>query len=207
MTPVPCLRKMGQLAKGTDRLNQFKPTSLRIECIRCKRMGEMRTHKAVQAYGNITLDELARRVAENRGCALAVAGDNVCSARVVEPPFDSWARLQDALQDGWTATLYCQRRYYALKRVQPCPPVPLDVATLVGALGSDYRLDRLETKARCPHCGTDGVKVHWHEPAPEPDPGGTTQKTPVLQLRPSGAALGRRRFRVINRMGKAVEGS
>jgi hypothetical protein len=185
------------MVKGTDRLNQFRPTVIRVECLRCKRMGEMQTHPARQKHGNITLDEFARRVAKSGGCSLAAEGDNVCSARVVEPSFDSWARLHEALEDGWSATLYCQRRYYALKRVQACPATPLDVETLVAALGSEYRLDRLELKARCPQCGTDGAKIHWHEPAPAPDPGGTAERAPVLQLRETKAVLGRKRFRVI----------
>jgi len=185
--------------KGTDRLNHFRSPIIRIECIRCKRMGETKTHAAYLKHGSITLDEFARRIAHGKGCALAVDGDNVCSARVVEPPFDSWARLRDAIDEGWSATLYCQRRYYALKRVQSCPPTPLDVETLVAALGSDFPLERLGTKARCPQCGTDGTKIVWHEPAPKPDPGGTAQRAPTLQFRPSKATLGRKRFRVIDR--------
>lgn len=197
MTPLLLRRKGVVMVKGTDRLNQFKPTLIRVECIRCKRMGEMQTHAAFLKHGSITLDEFARRVAQSRGCSLAVEGDNVCSARVIEPPFASWARLHDASEGGWSATLYCQRRYYALKRVKSCPPTLLDVETLVAALGPDYRLDRLDTKARCPHCESDGAKIEWHEPAPAPDPGGTAQSVPVLRLRETRAVLGRKRFRVI----------
>lgn len=185
------------MVKGTDRLNHFRPTIIRVECLRCKRMGEMKTHAAYLKHGSITLDEFARRVAQGRGCSLAVEGDNVCSARVIEPPFDSWARLRDAFAEGWSATLHCQRRYYALKRVQPCPSTTLDVETLVAALGAEYRLDRLEMKARCPRCGTDGAKIEWHEPKPDLDPGGTAERAPVLRLRETKAVLGRKRFRVV----------
>ncbi|MAN77756.1 MAG: hypothetical protein CML24_11330 [Rhizobiales bacterium] len=110
--------------------------------------GEMRADKMRSRYGDITLGELAQRVAEQGDCALAGGDEFQCDAEVVEPPIEIWGRLRDAERHGMRPVLVCQRRYYALKRVKSCPPVEMDLPTLFGALGSDYPLDRLSAKVK-----------------------------------------------------------
>lgn len=187
------------MAEKWERLSDFVPSVLWIECVRCKRRGEVQTDKARRRYGDITLTELARRVADAGGCALADKDNCVCSAVVVEPPVETWATLDDAWRGHWQGVLTCQRRLHALKRINSCvEDVVLDVHTLVAILGHKYPLEKLSRKAVCPQCGTEAASISWTKPKAPPDPGGTTEKASVLQFRPTRAVLGRKRFRLVS---------
>lgn len=75
--------------------------------------------------------------------------------------------------------------------------IELPVLVLKSVFGWDFELVRLPMKLRCPHCGSRSVEIEWIAPAEAPDPGGSEEAPPVLQLRPARAVLGRRRFRVV----------
>lgn len=182
----------------TKTLQTFHPRLLWIDCPRCGRHGTMRRKTAACRYGeNVTLAELARRVAREGGCALAQEAENRCSARVVEPPLEHWATLDDARLGGWTATLSCCRRLESMKRSKGCPEVfGLDVMTLVSLLGQDFKLFDLPGRCRCPMCQSRSIDIEWAVPDSPPEPGGTSACDP-MRLRPTRAALGRARFRVV----------
>ncbi len=109
-----------------------------------------------------------------------------------------WAELDHARLGGWTALLHCGRRHAALKTAKSCPDaVPLDVPTLIAALGHSFPLERLPSRLLCPSCGTRSLSVDWIVPEGPPPSGGATQMPEPLHLRPTRAALGRKSFRVV----------
>lgn len=185
-------------------LSEYRAPIVLIECARCpSRHAELKTAALRKRYGNPTMGELARLVAANAQtpCALATdAGRNLCSARAREPSVDTWGTLDNARIGKWRGTLYCQRNLAALKRATGCPePFPLDVYSLIAALGHDFPLDRLRARAKCPACSSARVAIVWEVPEDQPDPGGQPQQqAAMLQLRPMGAAKGLRKFRAID---------
>ena len=110
-----------------------------------------------------------------------------------------WATLTDAENGGWRAILHCQRHHENLKRAKSCPEtLELPVRVLKAHLGWDFELEKIPRHYRCPRCGSRTIEIEWIRPAEAPDPGGTTEKeAPVLRLRPTRAAIGRGKFRVI----------
>ena len=144
----------------SDTITRFGPPSLVIQCATCNRHGEMKVHNAVRRYGaDITVAEWKRRVAEEGGCARATEGS--CMAYVHHTSVTWWARLSDAKHGGWRAVLCYQRRHYALKRVNACPPIELDLRALLATHGPQCALERLERWARCPQCGLGGATIRW----------------------------------------------
>ena len=184
---------------ATRTLNQYPWPVIAIDCPRCRRHAEARVPELRAKYGSPTLGELARQVAASRGCALAAdAGNSLCSARMVEPPVHHWATLDNAKRGGWAALLHCERHFAALKATKPCrEAVELDVATLITVLGHDFPLERLPRRLLCPSCGTKSVRIAWIVPREPPAPGGASAPAEPLRLRPTKAALGRKRFRVV----------
>lgn len=182
----------------TTFLAQYRPKELAVDCPRCNRRKVFRADKALKQHGNITLAEFARRVAEQGGCALADAGENLCTARVEDLPIEAWGKLDDALREGWQGFIVCCRKLESLKRGKGCEEAtPVDIASLISILGFDYSLANLPARTRCPLCGTEAVEMYWRVPPKAPDPGGASEGAPVLQLRPSRAAMGRKRFKVM----------
>lgn len=151
----------------TTLLSTYRPPELLIDCAQCKRTAVVATGRMIKRFGDVTLADLAIRVAAARGCAQANSrGPIVCGARPYDLPVDHWATLEDALLGGWTCMLYCRRSMAVLKPTTACPgPVPLDVRVLVASLGYGHRLDRLKHKAICPSCGTSAVDLVWEAPA------------------------------------------
>lgn len=182
-------------------LDGYRPRTFRIECHRCRREAVLDKYDMIRRYGKTTtLADVAQKVAVKAGCNLAAlpAGPG-CSARLYETPVWTWARLRDARIGGWSVYLTCQRRFAALKSADSCPETfRLDVLTLIAALGDDYPLDRLQTKAQCPLCGTSSVELTWHVPEPPSTPAPIQERPPEpVRLRPQGAALARTRLGVV----------
>ena len=146
--------------KETDKITQFGPPVLTIKCDLSKRHGEMKLHNAVRRYGSeITIAEWTKRVAEEGGCDRVAEG--YCRAFVFQESVTWWASLSDAQHNGWRPILRCLRRHYALKRVDACPPIELDLRSLVATHGRECHLSKLERWARCPQCGSSGATIQW----------------------------------------------
>jgi hypothetical protein len=143
-------------------------------------------------------------------CALAEDPfQQLCSARPIAVDPSLWARIIDAEKGGWTATLHCHRRLENLKRAKSrAETVELPVLVLKALFGWGYELEKIPRRLRCPHCGSQSIKIEWRIPAEAPDPGGATDDEPasVLQLRPTRAAMGQKRFRVIEQRPKRSSG-
>ncbi len=147
----------------SDKITAFGPPDLSIQCATCNRHGEYRVYTQVRRFGpDITVAEWMRKIAEEGGCARVA--DNSCMAYVHKTSVTWWARLSDATNGGWRPILRCLRRHYALKRVNACPPVELDLRTLVATHGTSCKLERLERWAKCPQCGSDGATIQWAFP-------------------------------------------
>jgi hypothetical protein len=187
-------------ALATVTLDGYRFPVIGFDCPRCKRNAEAEVAKLRGKFGGkLTLGEVARQVAAGRGCALAQDADHsLCSVRAVAPPVHHWAELDHARLGGWTALLHCGRRHEALKTAKSCPgAVPLDVPTLIAALGHNFPLERLPSRLLCPSCGSKSLGVEWIVPPEPPPSGGATQTPEPVRLRPTRAALGGRRFRVV----------
>jgi hypothetical protein len=73
--------------------------------------------------------------------------------------------LWQARQAGWTVTLKCHRQREGLKSVKPCAgELKVHLGTLVAALGPELDLAELQTRLRCPTCGTDRVEIRTIQP-------------------------------------------
>lgn len=152
----------------SDPITSFGPPSLVLDCPVCKRHGEYRVHGQARRFGaQITVAEWKREIAAEGGCQRATDGS--CMAFVQKTSVTWWAKLSDAEHGHWRPILRCLRRHYALKRVNACPPIALDLRTLVATHGSQCSLERLEKWARCPQCGSDGATIQWVLPGEEAD--------------------------------------
>jgi hypothetical protein len=200
---------------GKLMLDQFKPPEVAIDCVRCRRHATVTVAALKKKFGNQRLDVIARMVARSSTggaysvtCALAEDPfQQLCSARPIEVDPVLWANLLDAERGGWRAILHCCRHHENLKRAKSCPEsVSLPVMVLKAIFGWDFELEKLPRRLRCPNCGSHSIEIEWIIPAEAPDPAGASEAAPVLQLRPSRAALGRRRFRVIDKTPKRAAG-
>ena len=186
---------MADIASQT--LSQYRWPVVRIACGRCNRTADVRIDVLRQRYGDLPLGALARRVAGQRGCALADGPNPVCGVRIEAPPVEQWADLETAVREGWGVLLRCRRHFVARHPTQACAhAVELDPRTLLAALGFAFPLGKLPSRMICPNCGTHILTLEWILPAPPADPGGTAAGP--VRLRPQTlSALGRKRFRVI----------
>lgn len=144
----------------SDTITSFGPPVLVLKCAICNRHGEYKVHNAVRRYGaEITVADWKKRVAQERGCERAA--EDSCMAVVHKTSVTWWARISHAERGGWRPVLRCLRRHFALKRVHACPPLELDLRTLVASHGSQCKLERLERWAKCPQCGSDSATIEW----------------------------------------------
>jgi len=192
---------------GQTLIDDYGPREISIDCVRCRRHATVTTAALRKKFGNQRLDVIARMVARSSAagprrevCGLADDPfQSLCSARPIEVDPVLWANLLDAEMGGWRAKLHCHRRLENLKRAKSCEEVvELPVLVLKSVFGWDFELEKLPRRLRCPHCGSRSIEIEWVMPAEAPDPGGTTEKqAPVLQLRPTRAAVGRTRFKIV----------
>jgi len=184
-----------------ETLGSYKPTEFRLECFRCRRSAPVERYPMIQRFGaKTTLLECARQIAASKGCNLAAIHDGPgCSVQVFETPVWTWARLEDAKREGWSANLTCHRRFAGLKAAKSCPEsVRLHILSLVAAFGDDFHLHRLPPKLKCPSCGTASVEIEWVVPEPPNSPA-PLQDAPQepIRLKPRGAALARTKLGVV----------
>jgi hypothetical protein len=181
------------------RLDQCPWPIIWINCARCSRHTAPHVATLQRKFGAMTtLGEAARLVAARGGCHLAKdAVQNICSVRVEEPPIDHWASLDHARRFGYAGRLHCHRHLAAMKSTRPCPMVwDLDLDTLVAVLGWDFPLERLPSRLSCPDCHTKHIRIEWIAPPESPAPDASGAET-VVRLKPTRAALAKKRFRVV----------
>lgn len=190
---------MGFDPKSTS-LSNYRPGAIGMRCLRCNRAAVLDLWKMRQKFGDITLHELVLQVAAQKGCMLAKGPERLCNVGAYEVSVEYWASLEDAHNGGWGALLFCERQMAAMKPTRSCPePVQLDLLTLIGMLGGDFKLSRLPAKFKCPRCSTELVSIEWHVPKEPPSSGGAAARPDnVLRLRPGRVALAKQRFRAID---------
>ena len=133
-------------------LRDYEPPELQLQCARCNRTANLKVQVMAKRFGaNISIGDLARRIAASgpKPCGLALTGQ--CSALAWQPPVWHWADLDRAWKGGWMARLRCRRNRAGLKATKPCPEmVIVDVETLVATLGYDFKLENLPSRLQCP---------------------------------------------------------
>ena len=74
--------------------------------------------------------------------------------------------LGEAFSAGWRVTMRCAwGNRDGMKNIRECTHrLELDMATLVATRGRDFPLSRLETRLRCPRCGSRRVAVLFDVP-------------------------------------------
>lgn len=125
--------------------------------------------------GNPPLSEVPRLLAIKAGCPLATRfPGHECRAYFVDNQDAGQVRYLSAVyHSGWQVTLTCDRRRQGLKSVKACrfQPFPLDLASLVSALGHDFPIDQLGKRLTCPGCGSRHFTLAWIAPkAPPAEP-------------------------------------
>lgn len=183
----------------TINLQSYRPPVFRVSCPRCNRGAEVERVAMLRRFGDISLHEVAQRVAIAGGCQLAVDKRPICASTAFETPVQYWASLDDAYRGGWVGRMTCARHQVALRRTMPCAGfLDLDIHTLLTLLGGDFKLDRIPARCVCWQCNTRRIDIDWLVPAEPTPPGGTVQQTAqVLRLKPSRLRLARDRFRSI----------
>lgn len=178
------------------RLVDYVPTELNIACERCQRRTTATTYALKIKYGDLTLGEIARRVAADGSppCQLAgVEGRVLCSVRPEEPPVEQWATISDARRGGWSCWLECGRKHASLKSTKSCPgEFRVDVETLAAAFPWDFPIERLRTRLKCPECGTEMVSLYWRAPAVPDPPAAPARAVPRLPRLPGLKVVGGR---------------
>src|SRR3569623_1806575 len=154
-------------------LRDYEPTVLQVECAGCNRSAvDITVQKLARRFGtNLSIGDLAKRVAASGRppCNLAASGQ--CAARAWEPPVWHWADLDRAWKGGWIARLHCQRHRGGVKASKPCPEVVIiDIETLVATRGYDFKLETLPSRMQCPRCHSHFIEVEWVVPDTTPAP-------------------------------------
>lgn len=87
--------------------------------------------------------------------------------RFVPYSFSMVETLGEALDAGWRLTVRCAwGKREALKTVRECiSRYELDLATLVWTRGRAFPLSSLESRLKCPRCGSQRVVVLFSPPA------------------------------------------
>jgi hypothetical protein len=75
--------------------------------------------------------------------------------------------LGEALSYGWRVTARCAHgRRDGMKSIKECVyRAELDMETLVWTRGRSFPLSRLESRLRCPHCGSRDVQLIFTVPS------------------------------------------
>lgn len=183
-------------------VSAYSTPIIQVECHRCRRNApSLEMDKLTKRFGrNLTIGQLALKVAGSGRRPCGLAGGGQCSAMAYEPPPWLWATLRNALEGNWLARLHCERHAAAMRRTSPCPEVTvLDIGTLAIVFGQDFKLAHLPGRLRCPKCWGTLVNIEWvvRPTTPEPYAPPAADVTP-LRLKPRGANLARTRLKVVN---------
>ena len=76
------------------------------------------------------------------------------------------ATLGEAHDLGWKVRVYCRfGKREALKSIRSCTAyVEIDLATLIWTRGRNFPIARLDTRMKCPVCGSRRVMVAFEPP-------------------------------------------
>jgi hypothetical protein len=76
------------------------------------------------------------------------------------------ATIGEALDSGWSLRVYCRfGRRDAMKSVRGCVAyVDVDLPSLIWTRGRDFPIARLDTRMKCPKCGSRRVLVAFESP-------------------------------------------
>jgi hypothetical protein len=111
------------------------------------------------------------------------------------------ATIREAHDLGWRLTVYCRfGKRDGMKSIRECTSrVELDLATLVWTRGRDFPIARLDSRMKCPRCGSPRVMVAFEPPPAEgraraawPDPRQANQKRQRRRSQPCASSSGRR---------------
>jgi len=70
---------------------------------------------------------------------------------------------------GWRLRVYCRfGKRDGLKSIRACTAyIDIDVPTLIWTRGRDFPIARLDTRMKCPRCGSRRVRVAFEPPSGE----------------------------------------
>ncbi len=76
------------------------------------------------------------------------------------------ATLGEAHDLGWRLTVYCRwGKRDGMKSIRECTTkLEADLATLVWTRGREYPIARLESRMKCPRCGSRRVLIAFEPP-------------------------------------------
>jgi hypothetical protein len=79
------------------------------------------------------------------------------------------ATLGEAHDLGWKLTVYCRfGKRAGMKAIRECTArAELDLETLVWTRGRDFPITRLDSRMKCPRCGSRKVLVAFESPPAE----------------------------------------
>jgi DNA-directed RNA polymerase subunit RPC12/RpoP len=74
--------------------------------------------------------------------------------------------LGEALSNGWTLRVYCRfGKRDAMTSIRACTAyIDVDLETLVWTRGRDFPIARLDSRLKCPRCGSRRVLVAFQPP-------------------------------------------
>jgi hypothetical protein len=76
------------------------------------------------------------------------------------------ATIGEALDLGWKLRIFCRfGKRDSMKSIRECKAhVEVDLATLIWTRGRDFPVARLDTRMKCPRCGSRRVLVAFEPP-------------------------------------------
>ena len=76
------------------------------------------------------------------------------------------ATIGEAYDRGWKLRIYCRfGKRDAMQSIRECKAhVEVDLATLVWTRGRDFPVARLDTRMKCPRCGSRRVLIAFEPP-------------------------------------------
>ena len=79
------------------------------------------------------------------------------------------ATIGEALDLGWKLTVYCRfGKREGMKSIRECTArADIDLQTLVWTRGRDFPIARLDSRMKCPRCGSRRVMVAFAPPPSE----------------------------------------
>ncbi len=90
----------------------------------------------------------------------------ICSVDLLTNIPPMVATLGEALDAGWRLTVFCREgKRNGMKSIRECTArVDVDLLTLVWTRGRDFPIARLDSRMKCPKCGSRVVLVAFQPP-------------------------------------------